>query len=69
MTAAFLYGLVILSAIAHATWNAMMKSAGDRTLTMIMIRAVGLAIGLLALPFVDWPMGAGWKWLAATSAV
>jgi len=69
MTAAFLYGLVILSAIAHATWNAMMKSAGDRTLTMIMIRAVGLVIGLLALPFVDWPAAAGWKWLAATSAV
>jgi drug/metabolite transporter (DMT)-like permease len=69
MTAAFLYGLVIASAIAHATWNAMMKSAGDRTLTMIMIRTVGLVIGLLALPFVDWPAAAGWKWLAATSAV
>ena len=69
MTAAFLYGLVILSAIAHATWNAMMKRAGDRTLTMIMIRAVGLAIGLVALPFVEWPAAAAWKWLAATSAV
>ena len=69
MSAAFLYGLVILSAIAHATWNAMMKSAGDRTLTMIAIRAVGLAIGLAALPFVDWPDAAGWKWLAATSVV
>ena len=69
MSAAFLYGLVILSAIAHATWNAMMKSAGDRTLTMIAIRAVGLVIGLAALPFVDWPDAAGWKWLAATSVV
>ena len=69
MSAAFLYGLVILSAIAHATWNAMMKSAGDRTLTMIAIRAVGLVIGLAALPFVDWPHAAGWKWLAATSVV
>lgn len=69
MSAAFLYGLVILSAIAHATWNAMMKSAGDRTLTMIAIRAVGLVIGLAALPFVDWPAAAGWKWLAATSLV
>ena len=69
MSAAFLYGLVILSAIAHATWNAMMKSAGDRTLTMIAIRAVGLVIGLAALPFVEWPDAAGWKWLAATSVV
>ncbi|HTR84656.1 MAG TPA: DMT family transporter [Reyranella sp.] len=69
MSAAVLYGLVILSAIAHATWNAMMKSAGDRTLTMVAIRTVGLAIGLAALPFVGWPDAAGWKWLAATSVV
>ncbi len=69
MSAAFLYGLVILSAIAHATWNAMMKSAGDRTLTMVMIRCVGLVIGMAALPFVEWPDAAGWKWLAATSLV
>jgi drug/metabolite transporter (DMT)-like permease len=69
MSAAVLYGLVILSAMAHASWNALMKSAGDRTLTMIAIRAVGLVIGLAALPFVDWPAAAGWKWLAATSAV
>ncbi len=69
MSAAVLYGLVILSAIAHATWNAMMKSAGDRLLTMIMIRSVGLVIGLAALTFVDWPDAAGWKWLAATSLV
>ena len=32
MSAALLYGLVILSAIAHAVWNALVKSAGDRTL-------------------------------------
>lgn len=69
MTAAFLYGLVILSAIAHATWNAMMKQAGDRTLTMVAIRAVGLAVGLGILPFVEWPEARGWKWLAATSMV
>jgi drug/metabolite transporter (DMT)-like permease len=69
MSAAVLYGLVILSAIAHATWNALMKSAGDRLLTMVMIRCVGLVIGLAALPFVDWPDAAGWTWLAATSLV
>jgi len=69
MSAAFLYGLVILSAIAHSVWNAMMKSAGDRTMTMVAIRVVGLALGLAALPFVDWPAAAGWKWLALTALV
>jgi drug/metabolite transporter (DMT)-like permease len=69
MSAALLYGLVILSAIAHAVWNALVKSAGDRTMTMVAIRTVGMTFGLVALPFVDWPAPESWKWLAATSVV
>jgi drug/metabolite transporter (DMT)-like permease len=69
MSAALLYGLVLFSAVAHAVWNAQMKSAGDRLLTMVMIRCVGLAVGLALLPFVDRPVAAGWPWLAATSLV
>jgi drug/metabolite transporter (DMT)-like permease len=69
MSAALLYGLVILSAIAHAVWNALVKSAGDRTLTMVAIRVAGLALGLAALPFVDWPAAESWKWLALTAIV
>lgn len=69
MTPALLYGLVILSAIAHAGWNALMKSAGDRTLTMVAIRTAGLMFGLGALPFVEWPAPESWKWLALTAAV
>lgn len=67
MSAALLYGLVILSAIAHAAWNALVKSAGDRMLTMVAIRTTGMMIGLIALPFVDWPAPESWKWLAVTS--
>lgn len=69
MSAALLYGLVILSAIANAVWNALMKSAGDRVLTMVAIRTTGLMLGLVALPFVDWPAPESWKWLALTAAV
>ena len=69
MSAALLYGLVILSAIAHAVWNALVKSAGDRTLTMVAIRTTGMVLGLAALPFVDWPAPESWKWLALTAVV
>ena len=69
MSAALLYGLVILSAIAHAVWNALVKSAGDRTLTMVAIRTTGMMLGLVALPFVDWPAPESWKWLAVTAVV
>ena len=69
MTPALLYGLVVLSAIAHAVWNALVKSAGDRTMTMVAIRTAGLALGLGALPFVDWPEPESWKWIALTACV
>jgi drug/metabolite transporter (DMT)-like permease len=68
MSAAVLYGLVILSAIAHPIWNAMVKSSGDRLLSMVAIRATGLTLGLLALPFVGWPANNAWPWLVATAA-
>jgi drug/metabolite transporter (DMT)-like permease len=69
MSAPFLYGLVLFSAVAHSIWNALMKTAGDRTLTMVAIRFAGLLFGLCLLPFVDWPAPESWKWLSLTAAV
>jgi drug/metabolite transporter (DMT)-like permease len=62
-----LYGLVLLAAIAHATWNALIKSASDRVLMMAAIRLVGLLFGFAVLPFVPWPGPATWMWLAFAS--
>jgi drug/metabolite transporter (DMT)-like permease len=69
VSALVLYGLVLFSAVAHATWNSLVKSAGDRVLTMASIRFTGLVFGLSSLLFVDWPQPESWKWLAATAAV
>jgi drug/metabolite transporter (DMT)-like permease len=52
-----------LAAVAHATWNALIKSAADRMLMMAAIRLVGLLFGLAVLPFVPWPSGIAIKWL------
>jgi drug/metabolite transporter (DMT)-like permease len=41
-----LYALVLIAAAAHASWNAMVKSSGDRLLMLTSIRVVGLAAGL-----------------------
>jgi len=59
-----LYALVLLAAIAHAAWNAMVKNSGDRLLMMAAIRVVGLALGIALLPFVTWPGPEAWLWLA-----
>jgi drug/metabolite transporter (DMT)-like permease len=57
-----------LAAVAHATWNALVKSAADRVLMMGAIRLVGLLFGLAVLPFVPWPSPTTWIWLAAATA-
>jgi drug/metabolite transporter (DMT)-like permease len=56
-----------LAAVAHATWNALIKSADDRMLMMGAIRLVGLLFGLAVLPFVPWPSHTTWIWLALAS--
>jgi multidrug transporter EmrE-like cation transporter len=63
MSPNLLYALILLAALAHATWNALVKSATDRLLTLAAIRLVGLLFGLAVLPFVPWPSDAALIWL------
>src|SRR6266403_741799 len=63
MSPDLLYALILLAAVAHATWNALVKSATDRLLTMAVIRLVGLLFGIAVLPFVPWPSDTALMWL------
>ena len=63
MSPNLLYALILLAAVAHATWNALVKSATDPLLTMAAIRLVGLLFGLAVLPFVPWPSDTALIWL------
>lgn len=67
MSQAYLYALVLLAAVAHAVWNSLVKTAGDRLLMMAMIRLVGLVFGLVLLPFTPWPGPDVWIWLACAT--
>lgn len=58
---------MLLAALAHAVWNALVKSAGDPVLMMAAIRTVGLGFALAVLPFVPWPDPSTWIWLALAS--
>jgi drug/metabolite transporter (DMT)-like permease len=68
MSPDLLYALILLAAVAHATWNALVKSAMDRLLTMAAIRFVGLLFGLAVLPFVPWPSHTALMWLGFACA-
>ena len=61
--------IVLLAALAHAGWNALVKTSGDGFLVLVAIRLTGLVFGLVVLAFVPWPHPASWPWLIAATAV
>jgi drug/metabolite transporter (DMT)-like permease len=59
-------GLVLLSALIHASWNAIVKSDADRLLSFGLVMLVGAIMGLVAIPFTAMPALAAWPWLVAS---
>lgn len=63
------FSLVLLAAVMHATWNALIKVNADRLVaTALMAGATGIA-GLLMVPFVPFPNAAAWPFLIVTTFV
>jgi drug/metabolite transporter (DMT)-like permease len=61
-----LYGIVLLSAVGHASWNALLKGTPDRLLMMVAIRIVGLFYGVVLLWCAGMPSIESLKWATAT---
>lgn len=55
--------LVLLAALIHAFWNAVVKSSGDRVLTLTLIHFTGACIGGIGVYFVGFPDPAVWPYL------
>ncbi len=64
-----LAGLVLLAALAHATWNALLKASGDRFLTFTVVAGTGTVIGCILAVLVDVPNRAAWPYLAASMVI
>jgi drug/metabolite transporter (DMT)-like permease len=62
-------GLILTSAIIHATWNALVKSDSDRLVTFAVVMGAGSVIGLAFAPFVEIPRAEAWPWLIASVIV
>ncbi|MCG8560876.1 MAG: DMT family transporter [Hyphomicrobiales bacterium] len=61
--------LVLLAALLHASWNALIKTRGDRLATIALMSASSAA---LVAPFafaVTFPQSATWPWLLASALV
>lgn len=64
-----LYALVLAAAVAHASWNAMVKSSSDRLLMLTAIRVVGLLAGLVVAALVPLPSADCIPFLLGAAAV
>ena len=61
--------IVLFAALIHASWNAIVKSTGDKVVAMTAITIGHAPMALLALPFVPAPAPESWPLLAASVAV
>jgi drug/metabolite transporter (DMT)-like permease len=58
--------LVLLAALLHACWNAVVKSDSDRLVSMGLVMLAGALLGLAVVPFVPFPETVAWPYLAAS---
>jgi phosphonate utilization associated putative membrane protein len=60
---------VLVGALLHASWNALVKSSGDKPLDTALVHSMG---ALVALPFALWvglPSPAAWPFIAASLVI
>ncbi|WP_306262826.1 EamA family transporter [Pararhizobium sp. IMCC21322] len=61
--------LILLAAVLHAGWNALIKISGDRIAVMAVVTMAGSILSAFALPFVNSPDPASWPLLALTICI
>jgi drug/metabolite transporter (DMT)-like permease len=62
-------GAVLLAAVLHAGWNALLKGVPDRLATIVLLDLTGLGLSALALPLVPPPAPASRGLLVASVAL
>lgn len=61
--------LVLLAAVLHASWNALVKSGSDRLLTQATLICTGSLIALLFVPFVPLPGPEAWPFVILSTVI
>ncbi len=64
-----IFVIVMLAALAHASWNALVKADGDKLVMQTYVVCIPGLVSLLALPFVPLPAPASWPYLATSVVV
>lgn len=60
------FAIIMLGAALHATWNAVVKGAGDKLLTTCMIASFASLLALALVPFLELPARESWPFIGAS---
>ena len=60
---------VLVGAMLHASWNALVKSSSDKALDTAVIHIVGSLIALPAALLVGWPIAAAWPFILTSVVI
>ena len=63
------FSMVLTAAVLHASWNAIVKGAGDRALAMAAVAFAHVVVGGIALAFVPTPAPEAWPYIAASALI
>ena len=61
--------IVLLAALLHATWNAVVKSSPDKLFDIVMVTSGAAALSASILPFLPPPLPESWIYIAASVAI
>jgi drug/metabolite transporter (DMT)-like permease len=62
-------GLVLFAALLHASWNALLKSGGDRLQAIVIIQLAHLPVAIPFLPFLPIPAPESWPFLIGSALI
>ncbi|ROZ62412.1 EamA family transporter [Ramlibacter sp. WS9] len=60
---------VLVGALLHASWNALVKASADKALDTATIHVVGSLLAVPLILLVGWPPAAAWPFILASAAI
>ncbi|MCH4273264.1 EamA family transporter [Kerstersia gyiorum] len=60
------FGLVLMAAACHASWNAIVKGGTDTLLSTVLVAFGAMLMAGVVLPFLDMPARASWPFIAVS---
>ncbi|MCM1958230.1 DMT family transporter [Acinetobacter modestus] len=64
-----IFVLILIAAVCHATWNAIVKAGTNKFLTTVLVTASAAVLAALLLPFFPMPHSDSWPYILASTAI